>query len=307
MRLTHRQIEIFRAVMATGQVTRAAQALHTSQPTVSRELARLEQVLGMALFERVRGRLQPTARALAWQAEVERSFVGLERLAATARSLRDFAGARLSVACLPAFSHALLPEAARGFLGAFPAAHLSVQALESPGLEQALSAQRFDLGLSERADPPPGTHSRVLMRANEVVVMPAGHPLAARRSVRAVDFHGLPTVGLGPEDPYRAMADALFEAQGVARRLVVETTSAVSVCALVRQGLGVAIVNPLTALALAGPGLIVRPLAFRLPFQVSLVTPERRPSNPLREAFERALARAADGYRQRFKGLAAAD
>jgi DNA-binding transcriptional LysR family regulator len=45
MQLTHRQIEFFRAVMATGQVTRAAQLLHTSQPTVSRELARLEQVL----------------------------------------------------------------------------------------------------------------------------------------------------------------------------------------------------------------------------------------------------------------------
>ena len=60
MRLTHRQIEIFRTVMQSSNLTRAAEALHTSQPTVSRELARLEQVLGMALFDRVRGRLQPT-------------------------------------------------------------------------------------------------------------------------------------------------------------------------------------------------------------------------------------------------------
>ena len=62
MKLSHRQIDFFRAVMGTGHVTRAAELLHTSQPTVSRELARLEQVLGFALFERIKGRLRPTVR-----------------------------------------------------------------------------------------------------------------------------------------------------------------------------------------------------------------------------------------------------
>ena len=52
MRLSHRQIEVFRTVMNTSHVTRAAELLHTSQPTVSRELARLEQVLGFDLFDR---------------------------------------------------------------------------------------------------------------------------------------------------------------------------------------------------------------------------------------------------------------
>ncbi|WP_141287755.1 LysR family transcriptional regulator, partial [Ideonella azotifigens] len=75
MKLTHRQVEVFRAVMTTGHVTRAAELLHSSQPTVSRELARLEQVLGLALFERVKGRLRPTVRALALLEEVEQSYV----------------------------------------------------------------------------------------------------------------------------------------------------------------------------------------------------------------------------------------
>lgn len=50
-----RHIEIFHAVMTTGNLTEAAQMLHTSQPTVSRELARFEKVLGLKLFERTRG------------------------------------------------------------------------------------------------------------------------------------------------------------------------------------------------------------------------------------------------------------
>ena len=86
--LGHRHVEVFRAVMIAGSVTGAAAALFTSQPTVSRELARMERLLGLQLFERVRGRLQPTAPAFALYEEVQRSYAGLERIADTALLLR---------------------------------------------------------------------------------------------------------------------------------------------------------------------------------------------------------------------------
>ena len=82
MKLSHRQTEVFRAVMSSGHVTRASERLRSSQPTVNRELARLEHALGMALFDRVRGRLRPTVRAAALLEEVERSYIGLDRIAA---------------------------------------------------------------------------------------------------------------------------------------------------------------------------------------------------------------------------------
>ncbi|MGL6045164.1 MAG: LysR family transcriptional regulator, partial [Vogesella sp.] len=72
MEISHRHIEVFRAIMLSGSVTGAATLLRTSQPTVSRELARLEQLLGYALFQRDKGRLQATARALALYDEVQR-------------------------------------------------------------------------------------------------------------------------------------------------------------------------------------------------------------------------------------------
>ncbi|MCE9905666.1 LysR family transcriptional regulator, partial [Hafnia paralvei] len=68
-----RQIEIFHAVMTTGNLTEAAALLNTSQPTVSRELARFEKLLQMSLFDRVRGRLRPTAQGLQLFEEVQRS------------------------------------------------------------------------------------------------------------------------------------------------------------------------------------------------------------------------------------------
>ncbi len=81
LRIAHRHIEVFRALMLAGSATAAAALLHTSQPTISRELARLEQLLGYALFERLQGRLRATARALRLWQEVQRSWAGLEQVA----------------------------------------------------------------------------------------------------------------------------------------------------------------------------------------------------------------------------------
>ncbi len=293
MKLTHRQIEVFRALMASSHVTRAAEALGSSQPTLSRELARLEQVLGLNLFDRVRGRLRPTVRAVALLDEVERSYIGLERIAAAALGLRQFAQGRLAVACLPALAHALLPDAARIFMAQHPQAGLTITPQESPVLEQQLSEQRFDLGLIEARQAPPGTHLKPLLQADEVALLPAGHVLLKKRVLRLQDFAGQAFVSLAPADPYRQAVDALFAQQHIVRQLSVEATSAVSVCALVRQGLGLAIVNPLTALEMAGPDLHIRPLSVSIPFHVGLVIPDLRAPSPLLAAFERSLFEAA--------------
>lgn len=119
-RITHRHIEVFRAVMTAGSVTGAADLLHSSQPTASRELARLEALLGYALFERLQGRLRPNARALALWDEVQRSWQGLERVVDRAVALGRSDAAQLSVLCLPALAHALLPGAAARLLQASP-------------------------------------------------------------------------------------------------------------------------------------------------------------------------------------------
>lgn len=303
MKLTHRQIEVFRTVMNAGHVTQAAERLGSSQPTLSRELARLEATLGMALFDRVRGRLRPTVRARALLEEVERSFIGLERIAATASALRQFADGRLAVACLPALAHALLPDAARRFMAAHPLAGLSIVPSEPPLLEQWLTEQRFDLGLVESRVAPAGTRLQPLLQADEVVVLPAGHRLLDKPLLAPRDFEGLDFVSLAPADPYRQAIDQMFQQLGVVRRLSVEAASAVSVCALVRQGLGVAIVNPLTALELSGAGLHLRPLAVAIEFHVGLVLPELRAPSPLLPAFVACLQDAARALHDRLDTL----
>lgn len=297
--LSHRHIEVFRAIMTAGSVTGAARLLATSQPTVSRELAHLEQRVGFALFERGRGRLRPTARALALYQEVERAYLGLERVNAMARQLRDFEAGALSVACLPLFAHALLPGACRRFLAQYPDVGVAIVPQEPPLLDEWLSAQRHDLGLVEQEAAPPGTRLEPLLTADEVCVLPAGHALLQRPLLQPQDFAGQPFISLAPADPYRVQLDALFAQAGVERRLRLETHSAVSVCAMVRQGLGLAIVNPLTALELAGAGLEIRPFAVSVPYRVSMVWPEFRAANPLAATLADALRAEAGELRAR--------
>lgn len=297
-RISHRHIEVFRAVMLAGGVTAAAQLLFTSQPTVSRELARLEQLLGYALFERVQGRLRPTARALALWAEVQRSWQGLERVVDRALELGQAHSAYLRVLCLPALSHALLPGALAQLQAAHGGLQVSITTQESPLLQEWMAAQRFDLGLAELADAPPGTRSLPLPARDEVAVLPANHPLAQRKRLKAQDFSGQPFISLARDDPYRLQIDAVFEQAGVQRQLGLETASAVSVCALVQQGLGLAIVNPYTAQACAGPQLVVRPLAFSIPYQVHVLLPQHRPAEPAVDALVLALQQANTVLRQ---------
>ncbi|HEY5801770.1 MAG TPA: LysR family transcriptional regulator [Burkholderiaceae bacterium] len=285
MSISLRHMEVFRAVMTTGSVTRAATLLRTSQPTASRELAALERRLGLRLFVREHGRLMPTAEANILFDEVRRSYLGLERIVSVAQSLRQYELGHLSIACLPTFAQTVLPGACSTFLQTYPGAGLSIAPQESPLLEDSLATQRHDLGLVETDLAPQGTSAELLFAGDMVCVLPDGHPLLKKAVLAPPDFASEAFINLSAQDSYRAELDTIFEDAGVERRIAVETSSAASVCAMVRQGLGAAIVNPLTALDEARPGMQIRRFACSVPFQVVLIRPLHRPASSLVDAY----------------------
>jgi DNA-binding transcriptional LysR family regulator len=284
-----RHIEIFHAVMTAGNLTEAARLLHTSQPTVSRELARFEKVIGLTLFERTRGRLHPTVQGLRLFEEVQRSWYGLDRIVSAADSLREFRQGELSVVCLPVFSQSFLPALLQPFHARYPDVNLTIVPQESPLLEEWLSAQRHDLGLTETLATPAGTARHELLSLDEVCVLPAGHPLAARAVLTPADFQGENYISLSRTDSYRQLLDTLFAEHQVKRRMVVETYSAASICAMVRAGVGISVVNPLTALDYADSGIAIRRFSISVPFTVSLIRPLHRPASALVDAFSAHL------------------
>ncbi|ELY2647012.1 LysR family transcriptional regulator [Cronobacter sakazakii] len=293
--VTLRHIEIFHAVMTAGNLTEAAALLRTSQPTVSRELARFEKLIGLSLFTRSRGRLHPTVQGLRLFEEVQRSWYGLDRIISAAESLRQFRQGELSIACLPVFSQSLLPLVLKPFLDSYPDVSLNIVPQESPLLEEWLSAQRHDLGITENTATPAGTERLTLLTLNEVCVLPAGHTLADKPQLTPQDFAGENYISLSRTDSYRQLLDSLFQEHNVQRRMVLETHSAASVCAMVRAGVGVSIVNPLTALDYAATGIVVRRFSVAVPFTVSLIRPLHRPASALVDAFSQHLQQQMRG------------
>jgi DNA-binding transcriptional LysR family regulator len=303
MRINFRQVEIFWAVMTSGSVTKAAELLNTSQPTVSRELARFEYVLGLKLFDRQQGRLHPTAQGLGLFEEVRNSYAGLERIGQLADAIRNFKGGQIALACLPAFSQSLLPPACAAFVQRHPEVNIHITSQESPLLEEGLTAQRYDLGLVENAASPPGTLAQLLFTGDVVCVLPRRHPLAAQTMITPQDLQGQDLVSLSATDPYRVRFDAVLAREGVRTRSVIETPGAAAVCFFVQQGLGIGVLNPLTALSLAALNIAVLPLSVSIPFSIYLVRPEFRPPSALAAAFAEVLASTSHDLSEQLHAL----
>ncbi|MEQ4922940.1 LysR family transcriptional regulator [Proteus hauseri] len=294
-----RHIEIFHAVMTTQNLTEAAELLKTSQPTVSRELSRLEHLLSFKLFDRIKGRLQPTAEGLRFFEEVQRSYYGLDRIINAAQSIRHFKQAELNITCLPAFAQSLLPSICRQFLNQYPDVNLTIVPQESPLLEEWLSAQHYDLGLTEHTQAPAGTLQETLLTLNEVAILPKSHPLSQKALLHPEDFQHERFISLSTNDPYRQLIDALFIKEGISRQLIMETQSAASICAMVSEGIGISIVNPITALDYQNKSLCLRPLSFKIPFTVSLIFPSHRPSSQLVSYFIQEMKNTIENYPHR--------
>ncbi|MBP2562502.1 DNA-binding transcriptional LysR family regulator [Neorhizobium galegae] len=118
--MNFRQIEAFRAVILSGTASRAAELMGVTQPNVSRLVGELEEAVGFALFDRVKGRLIPTPEGQAFYRDVDQSFRGLDKLRSSAARIRDFGSGHIRVASLAAAGTTIVPGLFANSVKAFP-------------------------------------------------------------------------------------------------------------------------------------------------------------------------------------------
>lgn len=122
-----RDVDVFNAIMITRGAGAAAALLDTSQPAISRSLAKLEAELGFKLFDRIRGRLVPTREGELFHAEVKANLVGLDRLRLRAAQIKEVGTGTIRVASLSALGHGLVPCAIVAFSRKHPQVRISYQ------------------------------------------------------------------------------------------------------------------------------------------------------------------------------------
>ncbi|MCB2100763.1 MAG: LysR family transcriptional regulator [Rhodobacterales bacterium] len=283
--MNFRQLEAYRAVMVQGSVTGAAATLRVSQPGVSRLIADLERSLGFRLFERRKGRLHPTPEGLSFYGELERSFIGMEKLREAAREIADQRRGHLRIASMPAVSLDLLPGVVKRYMDDHAGLKVTLDVHTSPRIVEWVAAQHFDLGVAQLTLEQPGVDILHSYATNCVCVAAPGHRIAGLETVRPADLKGEPYVALSHHTLAALHIDQAFIEANVGRLILAETQPSYSACAMAARGIGVALVDSLTARFFGPERLTIRPFAPAVPFGFRIIRPSHAIVSRVMETF----------------------
>ncbi|HYX63358.1 MAG TPA: LysR family transcriptional regulator [Burkholderiales bacterium] len=256
------QLRYFSAVAERLHFGRAAQALHISQPPLSRAIRALEAQLGVALFERTRRRVALTAAGERLLDETRRLSAHLERAVSELRAMAAGEEGRLRIGFVSLADYGVLPGLLRAYKAARPGVRLALREMLSPQQADALTAGELDFGLL--LPPVAGASALehlVVQRERFVLALPARHRLARLRKVAMRELAGEPLV-MVPRDIAPGLYDIvanLAARSGFSLNVAQEAIQMQTVVSLVSSGLGAAVV-PGSVANLGRRGVVYREL-----------------------------------------------
>ncbi len=291
-----RQLRQFIAVAEHLHFGRAADALHISQPPLSRSIQDLEARLGARLFERSRRKVELTP-AGAWYLEEARQVIA--RLERASRAMADLAAGgagALRIGFVTIADYSVLPGLLTRFKAANPGVSMSLRELVTEAQLDALAAGELDLGFVLPPLPSREVESFAVNREKLVVALHEHHPLAIGRGPLAIKALAEEPFVMVPSNLARGLSDVvlgLCTRAGFAPRVAQEAVQMQTVVSLVSSGLGVAIV-PESLLNLRRSGVVYRTVRDAHP-RIELRVAWRRDSHSATLARFVAFARASAG------------
>ncbi|NLF55060.1 MAG: LysR family transcriptional regulator, partial [Thauera phenolivorans] len=214
MRLTLHQLRLLLAVSREGSVTRAAQRLHLTQPTLSAQLRQLAEQVGLPLYERIGRRLHLTAAGAAVVDTAARLELEFAQLDETLAGLRGDAGGRLRLAVVST-AETFIPRLLGEFRRARPAVEVSLVVLNRDAVLRRLADNLDELYIMSRPPGAPVVSATPFLSNPLVVIAGAGHPLAGRRAIPPAALAAEEFVLREPGSGTRQAAEAFFAAHGV--------------------------------------------------------------------------------------------
>lgn len=289
-----RHIEIFHAVYVNGSVSAAARALNVSQPSVSKMLRHAESLLGFPLFQRTNGGLVPTADAHSLFADVSEIQDRVHALREAGRNLKRGAGGTLRILTLPSLALEAVPSAVSQFLRAHPDVKFDLQTVHHDDLLRKLHERETDIAIAYEV-PPAAPITQNWLGEGELVVLYREEDMPdAPASIELKSLRGQRFISLAASGPIGQLFTQELERQKVELDEVVSARTFYMAGALVRQGVGMTVVDSFTALACMAPGLAMRSLKPRLTFDIHAMFLLSRPPGALASDFLKVLRRILD-------------
>lgn len=235
-----RHLRYFLAIVDAGSITRGAQVVRVAQPSLSRQLRQLEDEIGEPLFDRSSGRSRLTAAGQVFE-PLARDLVGrADRATAIMRGLAE--PGRLTLRLVA--PETTVADIVAPFLANLPVSAPMVDVREAlpASIYEQVRGGGADVGISS-GPPPRPLATRLIVHFPIWAYVPAGHRLAARRSLSVTELAGERLVVLGSEHGTRRLLDAAMAEAGVSYEMAAETDVPQVAQALAASGRGVAVVS----------------------------------------------------------------
>jgi DNA-binding transcriptional LysR family regulator len=288
------QLRYVIAVAREGSFTRAADSLFLSQPSLSVQVRKLEQELGVSLFQRNGRGLAVTTAGEAFLEHAERALFALEEARRQVEEVKGLRRGRVSLGVLPSIGARLLP----GILASFHRRHpdIEVTLLEqdvSGEFEQMVHAGQLDMAMIRMPQTRSDLCARLLVREPMVVLVPPGHRLEGRSEASLQELAEERFVGMKAGTGLRELMDQVCLRAGFTPSVSVETGQLTIVWGMVSAGIGVSILPRLAAGSESPRVRIVDDFAER---RLGVVWRADHPLAPPAQAFLRLLLESASPH-----------
>ncbi|WP_282611391.1 LysR family transcriptional regulator [Pelagibius sp. Alg239-R121] len=288
-----RQLEMFRAVMQSGSTSGAAEILSVSQPAVSRMIKHVEEVLALRLFERVGGRLHPTAEAHQLMDEIEPLFISLEAVRNRVKDIQTGSKGHLRIVSTSNMASTIIPEALSGFFENRDQFQVSVDVKRWENVIEYVERGVSDLGFvfSAREIPMHSLNAQPVGMGRMVCSMSEDHKLAAVSVIRPSDLKEHKLVKLETGSPLGQLIDRSFQQFEEDIPFTVETRYCQTACDIANAISGVAIVDELTANNNTAKGMTFRNYVPKIELTAFAIFSNTRPmSVPMKKLISRVEA-----------------
>ncbi len=233
-----KQLEYFLAVTRCGSLRRAADELSISQPTLTAQIARLEQALAVRLFERTRKGVYPTPAGRRLEPLARRTVESLDELVNTAVDTRGGVASTYRLGVSATLGPYLLPRIMPALHATYADLKLYIREDSTQGLEEGLARNRYDLILTSAATGHGELVVQPLMREAVRLVLPANHPLAASPRVAASELAGQQILTIEEGQWFARQVEGLCTRLGAQILRDYEGTSLDALRVMVMMGMG---------------------------------------------------------------------